>query len=149
MGMDIDIKIRIEGKAWRRYSKGPGVRPHPQFGNESGQTLKSIPQSRPVGCAIQNRERDNGRPKIRITTSRAPGGRIPTPQLRTNGRVHGLTHLVHDFVAHIEVGVNVLHVVAFLQYLDQSKNFPGTVLIERHRDTREEGGLRRVIVDIR
>src|SRR4051794_8352044 len=54
-----------------------------------------------------------------------------------------LEHLVGDVV----VGVDVLHVVAVLEGVDEPEHLAGAVLVELDRGARHEAGLGRVVVD--
>src|SRR5690606_34744070 len=55
--------------------------------------------------------------------------------------------LLHDLVGDVEVGVDVLHVVAVLERLDHPEDLPGLRLVDRHGDARDEARLRRLVVE--
>ena len=50
----------------------------------------------------------------------------------------GSADRLHDLVGDVEVGPDVLHVVAVLERVDQPEHLAGAVLVQRHADRRQE-----------
>src|SRR5690349_6826539 len=55
----------------------------------------------------------------------------------------------HHFVGGVEVGVDVLHVVAVLERLDQPEDLASALFVQRHAHARDELRVGGVVVDIR
>src|SRR3954470_4636713 len=75
-----------------------------------------------------------GRHPLRVSPLGAPGDRWSADGL-------------HDLVADVEVRVDVLHVVAVLEGVDQAEDLARALLVERYRDAGHEAHVGGVVVD--
>src|SRR3569833_3635800 len=72
-----------------------------------------------------------------------------TPPRLVTGRRRAASgvDLLHDLVGDVEVGEDVLHVVAVLQRLQQAEALLGVLLVQRHAHAGHEVGLGGLVVD--
>src|SRR5262249_54801570 len=70
-----------------------------------------------------------------------------TARLRSLSSLGVSADLLHDLVGDVEVGVDVLDVVAVLEGVDQPEDPPGVLLLQRHGHAGQERRLGGLVVD--